>query len=231
MATDWASINERGEAMPRLKRQRLAALVILMLVPTPVWAAAASVWSSAPKPRFPTAALSKGSEGHVIVRVFTDDTGRVTRANIEKSSGDASLDEAARAAILKWKMNPAAIKPEFRTKGYRQRIDFRQETPVAAQYRDRRAYFSTYESAKIWTYAPFPEYPFHERLVRTEGVAMVRITIGADGRAASVEIARSSGNANLDKAALSALRSWRAHKEYAGERFVVPIRFTLQGLR
>lgn len=218
--------------MRRLNGQRLSALVmLLLLVPSTVRAAAESVWSSAPKPKFPATALSKGSEGYVIVRAFIGGDGSVARATIEKSSGDTTLDEAARTAVLKWKMNLAAIKPEYRTKGYTQRIDFRQETPVAASYRDRRAYFSTYESAKIWTYAPFPEYPFHERLVRTEGVAMVRIAIGADGRAAAVEIARSSGNANLDKAALSALRSWRAHKEYAGQRFVVPIRFTLQGLR
>jgi TonB family protein len=123
------------------------------------------------------------------------------------------------------------IKPEYLTKGYDQRIDFRQEAPVAARYRDRSAYFSTYESAKIWTFAPFPEYPFHERLLRTESVVMVRMAIGADGRAASVAIAKSSGNAKLDNAAVSAVRLWRAHKEYAGRHFVVPIRFTMSRIR
>lgn len=218
--------------MRRLERQRLAALVMLLLFgSSPVWAAAPSVWSSAPKPKFPAAALSKGSEGYVVVRTIIGEDGRVVRVTIAKSSGDKTLDDAARAAVLKWKMSRAAIKPEYLTKGYDLRIDFRQETPVAARYRDRRAYFSDFQSAKIWTYAPFPEYPFHERLVKAEGVAMVRIEIGADGRAASVEIARSSGNANLDKAALASLRLWRAHKEYAGHRFVIPIRFTLGRLR
>ena len=153
------------------------------------------------------------------------------RATTSKSSGDATLDEAARSAVLKWKMNAAAIKPGYLTKGYELRIDFRQETPTAARYRDRRAFFRDFQTAKIWTYAPFPEYPFHERLVRTQGVTLVRTEVGSDGRVASVAVARSSGNANLDSAALSAIRSWRAHKEYAGRRFVIPIRFVMDTTR
>ena len=205
-------------------------MALLALVSIPVQALA-SVWLSAPKPKFPAAALSRGSEGYVIVRTYLGQDGSVIRATISKSSGDSTLDDAARTALLKWKMNPAAIKPEYLTKGYEQRIDFRQETPVAARYRDRRAYFSTFQSAKIWMVAPFPEYPFHERLLRTEGVALVRIGIGADGHAASVELVKSSGNTNLDKAALAAVRLWRAHKEYAGQHFVMPIKFTMSGIR
>jgi TonB family protein len=217
--------------MPRSNRQRVINLMgLLVLASSPVQAAP-SVWASAPKPKFPASALSKGSEGYVIVRTYIGQGGSVTRATISKSSGDSTLDDAARIAMLKWRMNPAAIKPEYLTKGYEQRIDFRQEAPVAARYRDRRGYFSTFQRAKIWTVAPFPEYPFHERLLRTEGVAMVRIEVGADGQATSVAIVKSSGNANLDKAALAAVRLWRAHKEYAGQRFVLPIRFTMSGMR
>jgi TonB family protein len=102
-------------------------------------------------------------------------------------------------------------------------------TYPAARYRDRQAYFGSFRSAKIWTFAPFPEYPSHERLTRTEGVAIVRIIIGADGRVASVVIFKSSGNANLDNAAVSAVRRWHAHKEYAGAHVAMPIEFTLGG--
>lgn len=124
-------------------------------------------------------------------------------------------------------MNPAAIKPEYRTKGYDLRIDFQQEVPMAARYRDRSAYFEDFESARVWTYAPFPEYPFHERLVRAEGVVLVRIGMGADSRVVSVEIVKSSGNINLDNAAVSAVRKWRSHKKWAGWRLVMPIRFKM----
>jgi TonB family protein len=213
--------------MPRLNHHIVINLIVLLVLGSSPVRAAASVWVSAPKPKFPATALRKGSEGYVIVRIYIGQDGSVTRATILKSSGDSTLDDAAQTAVLKWKMNQARIKPEYLTKGYDLRIDFQQEAPVAARYRDRSAAFSTYESAKIWMFAPFPEYPFHERLLRTEGEVMVRIGIGADGRAASVVIVKSSGNANLDNAAVSSTRLWRAHKQYAGRHFVVPIRFTL----
>jgi TonB family protein len=102
---------------------------------------------------------------------------------------------------------------------------------VAARYRDRVAYFGSFRSAQIWTYAPAPEYPAHERLVKAEGVAMVRIEIGADGAVSSAELVRSSGYPNLDKAAVSAVRKWRTHREYAGKHGVIPVIFTMQRIR
>ena len=229
-----SSLSLRDSVLPmmlRSNRKRVIELmVLLVLVANPV-GATASVWVSAPKPKFPAAALSRGSEGYVIVRTYVGQDGSVARATISKSSGDSTLDNAAQTAVLKWKMNPAVIKPEYLTKGYEQRIDFQQEVPVAARYRDRTAYFNSFRDAKIWTFAPFPEYPFHERLTRTEGIAVVRIIIGADGGVASVVLFKSSGNANLDNAAVSAVRRWRAHKEYAGVRLAVPIVFTMRGRR
>jgi TonB family protein len=226
------------DAMPQLfffsmlrgkrNRQQLISLIVLFgLVSSPLQVLA-SVWASAPKPKFPATALRRGSEGYVIVRAYIGQDGSVTRATISKSSGDSTLDDAARNAVLKWKMSRAAIKPEYLTKGFEQRIDFRQEAPVAARYRDRSAAFDTFQGAKRWAFAPFPEYPFHERLLRIEGEVLVRVVIAADGRVASAEIARSSGNANLDKAAISAVRRWRAHKEDAGQRGIFPIRFSMR---
>jgi TonB family protein len=203
----------------------LLALAILLASPSQTMA---SIWASAPKPKFPEAALRKGTEGYVIVRAYIAKDGAVTRATISRGSGDATLDEAARNAVLKWKMNPIAVKPEFLAKGYDQRIDFRQEAAIAARYRDRVGYFGSFESAKIWIYAPFPEYPAHERLMKSQGVTHVRIMIGPDGAVSSAEIVRSSGYPNLDKAALDAVRKWRARREYAGKHGVMPVIFTLQ---
>jgi TonB family protein len=192
---------------------------------------AASIWAAKPQPKFPEAALRKNSEGYVVVRAYLAKDGTVTRAAISRSSGDGTLDEAARTAVLKWKMNAAAIKPEYLAKGYNQRIDFRQEAPVALRYRDRAAYFASFRSAKIWTYTPAPEYPGHERAMRSEGVVYIRVTIGADGGVASAEIVKSSGYPNLDKAALEAVRKWRSHREFAGKHGVLPVAFSPHGLR
>jgi outer membrane biosynthesis protein TonB len=40
-----------------------------------------------------------------------------------------------------------------------------------------------------------------------------------------------SGYPNLDKAAVAAVRLWRAHEQYVGKRFVVPIEFDPRALR
>lgn len=211
-----------------MNRQRVIHAIAMFALAASPGQATESIWASAPKPRFPEAALRKGSEGYVIVRTYIAQNGAVIRATISRSSGDAILDEAARTALLKWRMNPAVIKPEYLTKGYEQRIDFRQEAPIAARYRDRAGYFSSFESAKIWIYAPFPEYPAHERLLKSQGVTHVRIAIGPDGQVSSAEVVKSSGFPNLDKAALDAVRQWRARREYAGKHGVMPVIFTLQ---
>jgi TonB family protein len=184
-----------------------------------------------PRPKFPEAALRRNIEGYVVVHASIANDGTVTRATISRSSGDVALDESARTAVSKWKMNPAAIKPNYLTKGYDQRIDFRQEAPVIMRYRDRAGYFSSFKSAKTWTYAPLPEYPAHEKMMRSEGVVYIRVTIGTDGGVASAEVVKSSGFPNLDKAALAAVRKWRSHREFAGKHGVLPVAFTSHGWR
>jgi TonB family protein len=193
--------------------------------------AGVSVWISAPKPKFPEAALRKGTERYVVVRARIASDGSIAAAAIARSSGDTTLDEAARNAVLNWKMNPAAIKPEYRSSGYNVRFDFRQEAPIAVKYRDRAAYFSTYRSAQMWKHVSIPEYPIHERGVKAAGTTMVGVTIGAGGEVVSVELVKTSGYPNLDKAALAAVRLWRAHDQYSGRRVVVPVQFTPQALR
>jgi protein TonB len=42
-----------------------------------------------------------------------------------------------------------------------------------------------------------------------QGVVVLRVMIETDGRAAQVVVARSSGSARLDQAAIAAIRQWR----------------------
>ena len=205
-------------------------LALGLLVASPA-RGAASVWASAPKPNFPTAALKRGTEGYVVARAYIGPDGAVTRAAISKSSGDSTLDEAARIAVLKWRMNTGAMKTEYRTNGYQVRFDFKPETLVAARYRDRAGYFSTYKSAEMWKYVTIPEYPIHEVGERAKGTTKIGVTIGPGGEVTSAEVVETSGYPNLDKAAVAAVRLWRAHEQYAGKRFLVPVVFEPRALR
>lgn len=78
--------------------------------------------ASNPPPRYPDLARRNGWEGEVIIRADVDASGRVTSAAVIRKSRYAVLDQAALAAVRKWKFKP-------RTVGG-QRVDATVEVPV-----------------------------------------------------------------------------------------------------
>jgi TonB family protein len=217
--------------MAKAPAPALLALLAMVSLSSSALHAASSIWKSAPPPKFPAASLKRGAEGYVVIRAYVGPDGAVMRTTISKSSGDSTLDEAARTAVLTWRMKEAVIKPEYQTKGYALRIDFEQEAPAIVQYRDRTEVFANFESTKIWMSAPAPEYPYEARRGRIEGVTYLKVLIGPDGRPAKIDLVKGSGSVHLDSAAIAAVRWWRAHKRYAGKERLVPVTFTLHRLR
>ncbi|MEN8175350.1 MAG: energy transducer TonB [Pseudomonadota bacterium] len=62
---------------------------------------------SNPKPRYPRQARRRGLEGLVILSVEVGLDGRVAGLAVERSSGFAVLDNAARRAVADWRFRPA----------------------------------------------------------------------------------------------------------------------------
>lgn len=58
-------------------------------------------------------------------------------------------------------------------------------------------------------FAPSPAYPVASRRNREQGVVILDVTLGEDGRVAEISVMRSSGHDRLDRAALTAVRRWR----------------------
>lgn len=58
-------------------------------------------------------------------------------------------------------------------------------------------------------YQVIPRYPESARRAGIEGTALLKLLVLADGGVASVTIARSAGHADLDHAAVQAIRRWR----------------------
>jgi protein TonB len=54
-----------------------------------------------------------------------------------------------------------------------------------------------------------PHYPRAARLRGVEGVTLLRVQVAASGHVAAVEVERSAGDADLDRAAAVAIRTWR----------------------
>jgi TonB family protein len=192
-------------------------------------AGATSDWLSAPKPTFPVGALQKGLEGPVKLQVVLAKDGHVTETRVLRSSGDPVPDAVAKQAVSKWKMKSSAIKPSDLTKGRETIIEFKQEALLAAVYPDRKAYFTSWKNTDIWMSAPFPAYPLSVRRQHHTGKVFVKATIGGDGRVASVQVLQSSGHSDLDELAVQAVRLWRAHKQFSGKQYVIPIDFVIGG--
>lgn len=56
---------------------------------------------------------------------------------------------------------------------------------------------------------PRPEYPPSAIRLRQEGVVMLRLTIGSDGRVNHLEMDASSGHSELDRSAMTAVSRWQ----------------------
>ena len=79
---------------------------------------------SAVQPKYPSSARSAGVEGVVGVKMLVNASGKVENAFVVRSSGNAALDEAAVAAVYKWRFSPAKDKfgqkaPCYVTQGIR----------------------------------------------------------------------------------------------------------------
>lgn len=77
--------------------------------PTPAVTAARfdADYLSNPKPAYPTASRRLGEEGKVILRVHVSAQGTALDVQIKHSCGFPRLDEAARAAVERWRFVPA----------------------------------------------------------------------------------------------------------------------------
>ena len=79
---------------------------------------------SAVQPKYPSSARNAGVEGVVGVKMLVNASGKVEEAFVVRSSGNADLDEAAVAAVYKWRFSPAKDKfgqkaPCYVTQGIR----------------------------------------------------------------------------------------------------------------
>lgn len=60
-----------------------------------------------PRPAYPPAARRRGDQGRVQLRVLVSKAGLAERVELHRSSGSAALDQAARAAVERWRFVPA----------------------------------------------------------------------------------------------------------------------------
>jgi len=92
-----SSSNAAPEATPRA----------VLAVPETLGAELAVQCPHRTPPRYPPQARRQREQGEVRLRVELDESGRVDRVTVVKSSGSERLDEAASTAIRAWRCRPA----------------------------------------------------------------------------------------------------------------------------
>jgi len=79
---------------------------------------------------------------------------------------------------------------------------------------------------------PLPAYPAAARAERLEGLVVLAVLVGANGRVVDVSVASSSSHTVLDQAAAGAVKTWTFAPAHRGARAVesvveVPVKFAL----
>ena len=73
-----------------------------------------------------------------------------------------------------------------------------------------------------------PRYPLESRRKREQGTVFLSVNLGKDGSVSQIKIAKSSGSARLDDAALSAVKRWRFSPTVPIDpTYIVPIPFNI----
>ena len=186
-------------------------------------AGANSDWIEAPQPVYPLRAAIEGDAGEVTLRVLLGTNGHVRDATIVKGSGKQVLDYAARATVLKWRLRPSKMRPNDIATGREVVVEFQTDTKdklVAAAVLRKAS-----EKGSAWKHGGSIKYPqaaFDKNLF---GTVRLRFTIDSDGHPRSVQVLRSSGAPELDKAAVEGIQTWSAYREWVGESAEVPVTF------
>ncbi|MBI5759404.1 MAG: TonB family protein [Planctomycetales bacterium] len=80
---------------------------------------------------------------------------------------------------------------------------------------------------------PSPDYPAEALAAGKEGRVVLRVKVGADGRVQTASVQRSSGHAEFDQAALTAVRRWQFRPATRmgvsiAKEIAVPVRFEIR---
>lgn len=158
---------------------------------------------------YPSIAIDSNWQGVAVGLALIDTSGHVTRAKIEKSSGHALLDTAAKKGLFRATFSPATANGKPVRVWYRALIDFH----ITDSMRDQRKHHShsqrDADPIPQGSLSRFVIYPEIAKQNSWEGKVIVRGLVDTTGRVVKVVVVKSSGHPSLDSAAVEAL--YREH--------------------
>jgi|GEM_PF-324364 len=188
---------------------------------------------------YPEKAKQAGIEGTVIIEVKVNKNGKVFGLSAVRSSGNKELDDAAMEAIIKTKFKPA-----YRNK---QPVDVNISIPVRFSLsKEKKSDHLDQVNSELIPYDSAPEpigglsavyknlvYPEVIHKAGIEGLTIVQVKVEENGDLSAVSVNRSSGNDELDAAALAAVKNSRFKPALQNDKPVsvyisIPIQFRLK---
>ncbi len=151
-------------------------------------------------PVYPPEAIEKRIEGTIVVEATTDEGGKVKALRVVDSP-DALLSEAALAALRQWEYEP------FVVDGKPCPVSFTVTVTFALNKKKEPERIATLLKPQILKKTP-PVYPEAAFKAGVEGPVVLEATIDESGSVTDARVLE-SGNADLSKAAIEAVRQWK----------------------
>jgi TonB family protein len=177
-------------------------------------------------PVYPEEARKAGVEGVVVLEAKTDEQGNVVDVRILRSV--APLDQAALAAVKQWKYEPLIIDGKARKVLFTVSVRFTLKDGGKAPMLEKfaagavRAEKEVQPPKLIKEIAPI--YPEAARVAGVQGVVILGVKTGEQGRVADTIVLRSIPL--LDQAAIDAVRQW-VYEPFLKDGKAVPVVFTV----
>ena len=99
-------------------------------------------WAAKPAPALPHTLLDQACSGSVVLALVFESNGQVRDARVVRGSGISTLDQVARDGAMKWRLDPAALRPSDMTEGRQHLVKFFQNAQVSRRVEPVTAFWS-----------------------------------------------------------------------------------------
>ena len=166
-------------------------------------------------PHYPSTALRRRIEGHVVLEFTVTATGRVQNIVVIETIPEGLFDNASRAAVEQWRYSPRMEDGEpVDTHGVRTRVVFdlpaqsERATEPAPSPPEQTIPASNDPGYRLLERVP-PRYPPRALRRRIEGYVVLEFTVTATGRVQNIVVIETIPEGLFDNASRAAVEQWR----------------------